>query len=244
MKMTGLARVGALWAALFLAWPGAAQEAPLGRPGLLAATGLLQTERLDLPARNGLPALSVDVPVSSQVTPQVVTETDDPSVRAVIQFRTEPEGRVIESLVLTEARIEAGPVETRRFALANLLVLRTFPAIAQRSDDARLIAFGPVDRERAGDVGARTDLDPPDAVESIGTISGDTGETLLVRHVGLLFPDREEAVIALVTIDTTRLPIRGNADIHDSYSGRTLDSLRFLPSEPSNGSTAQGETDP
>lgn len=203
------------------------QEAP-GRPGILAATGLLQTETLELPATEDAPGLALEISTSQRVEAGVITQTDDPSVIAVIQFTT-GEGSVVESLVLTTASVTTGDPEDRRFALANLLVLRSYPALAQRSEGAQLIGFGPLPGGAPGAPGDPLAPVRPDAVHSIGTFTGPAGEPLFFRHVGMVVPGRERAVIALATINTDLMPVRNEADLADTYSGRALDSLRFLP---------------
>ena len=203
------------------------EERP-GRPGILAATGLLQTETLELPETGEAPGLTMEIPTSPQVQASATRDNDDPSFIAAIQFRTET-GRIVESIVLTHAALTTGDAEERRFALANILVLRSFPALARQSEDAQLLLFGPVPGFSA--IAPEDPQAParPDAVQSLGTFTGAGGEALFFRHVGMVVPGREKAVIALITSDTCLMPVGGLADLADSYSGRTLDSLRFLP---------------
>ena len=221
-------RRGALALGLVLAAVQAvAQEGErLSLPGFLAAMGLLETEEVRLPLGGDAGDLVFDLPSSDQVRARRNNEAPGENVVAVYEFRGE-DGRLVESLVLTRAEVDRGPREDRRFAMANLLVLRSFGALMEQQPGARLLGFAPVPE----DGGAPDALD---AVQAVGTRPGeDDAQGIVVRHVGLMSEDSDVVVVALVGIDTSRLPVRSNAELGQTYSGRVIASMRMeLPDPP------------
>lgn len=229
MSITGRARrriVPAL--ALALAAAGAAapaQEAErLSLPGFLAAMGLLETEEMRLPVEGTDRVLVFDLPASEDVRPvRSEVETDD-NVIGVFEFRS-AEGRLVETMVLTPATIAQGPAEARRFAMANLLVLRSFEPILAQTPEARMLGFGPV----PPDAGAPELLD---AVQVVGTRPSEPGaanQAIVMRHVGLMAEDSDVAVVALVGIDSQSLPVQNDAQLGQTYTGRAIASMRLEP---------------
>ena len=219
-------RRGALALGLVLAAGQAvAQEGDgLSLPGFLAAMGLLETEEVRLPLGGNAGHLVFDLPSSEQVRARRNEEAPGENVVAVYEFLDE-DGRLVESLVLTRAEVDRGPREDRRFAMANLLVLRSFGALIEQQPGARLLGFGPV----SADGGAPDALD---AVQAVGTRPGDDDpQGIIVRHVGLMADDSDVALVALVGIDSSRLPVRSDADLGQTYTGQAISSMRMdLPS--------------
>jgi hypothetical protein len=214
---------GALALGLLAAAPGLAQESErLSRPGFLAAMGLLETAEVRLPLGEDAGTLVFDLPSSDQV--RAVRNDDAPgeNVVAVYEFRV-ADGRLVESLVLTRARVAPGPAEERRFAMANLLVLRSFGALVEQQPGARLLGFGPVTAE-GGAPGAL------DAVQAIGTRpdqGGGEAQRIVVRHVGLMDERSDVVVVALVGIDSARLPVQNDAELGQTYTGLAIASMRM-----------------
>ena len=231
MSRIGVAlRRGALALALALVAaesPAVAQEGDrLSLPGFLAAMGLLETEEVRLPLGDDGGALVFELPSSEQVRAVRNEEAPGENVVAVYEFRGE-DGRLVESLVLTRAEIDRGPREQRRFAMANLLVLRSFGALMEQQPGARLLGFGPVPEDGSAP-------EALDAVQAVGTRPGEDGaQAIVVRHVGLMAEDSAVAVVALVGIDTSRLPVQSNAQLGQTYTGQAIASMRMeLPDPP------------
>jgi hypothetical protein len=147
------------------------------------------------------------------------TEGAGPDLLAAWDFLTEGD-RLVESLIVTTGTVEPAPRETRLFTMANLLVLRSFPQIAEQFGSARLLAFGPVSRE-----------DGLDAVQMIGQFDPEPGRRIVFRHVGLMEDGREDVLIAIVNVDAGVLTVRNDAELLDTYASRALASLRLLPDE-------------
>ena len=210
----------ALAACLALAPAARAQDDDgLARPKLLAAMGLLETE--EAVVRHPVaPDFSLEIPSSGEVrVERIDVPPEQEDVVASWEFRTGGQGAV-ETLTLTIARIDPAEPVLRQFAMANLLVLRSYAEIARRFPGARLIAFGPVPRD-----------DALTAVQTVGNFETEDGRNLVFRHVGLMEEGREEALVAIVNIDPERMPIRNDAELVDTYAGRALDSLRLVTEE-------------
>lgn len=210
--------LASLCLALALAAPAAAQEEDgPSRPALLAAVGLLQTETETVAPEDG-PAFTLDLPSSDQVSvARKETAEAGPDLLAAWDFVTE-DGRLVESLVITTGSVEPAPREARLFAMANLLVLRSFPQLATQFDSARLLAFGPVARE-----------DALEAVQMVGQFDLEPGRRIVFRHVGLMQGEREDVLIAIINVDAGVLNVRNDAELLDTYASRALASLRLLP---------------
>jgi hypothetical protein len=194
----------------------AQQDSSVARPNLLAAMGLLQSEAATVRHARA-PDFAISVPSSDEVTAErldVPQNEDD--VIAAWEFRT-GEGAVVETLTLTVARIDLAEPVVRQFAMANLLVLRSYAEIARQFPGARLIAFGPVARE-----------DGLSAVQTVGNFETGEGRALVFRHVGLMAEGREQALVAIVNIDPERMPVRSDAELVDTFAGRALGSLRLV----------------
>ena len=194
----------------------AQQDSSVARPNLLAAMGLLESEAATVRHARA-PDFAISVPSSDEVTAErldVPQNEDD--VIAAWEFRT-GEGAVVETLTLTVARIDLAEPVVRQFAMANLLVLRSYAEIARQFPGARLIAFGPVARE-----------DGLSAVQTVGNFETGDGRALVFRHVGLMAEGREQALVAIVNIDPERMPVRSDAELIDTFAGRALGSLRLV----------------
>ncbi|RDC73802.1 hypothetical protein DLJ49_06740 [Rhodovulum sp. 12E13] len=194
----------------------AQQDASVARPNLLAAMGLLDSEEATV-RHPRAPDFAISVPSSDEVTAErldVPQNEDD--VVAAWEFRT-GEGAVVETLTLTVARIDPAEPVVRQFAMANLLVLRSYAEIARQFPGARLIAFGPVARE-----------DGLSAVQTVGNFETGEGRALVFRHVGLMAEGREQALVAIVNIDPERMPVRSDSELVDTFAGRALGSLRLV----------------
>ncbi len=197
----------------------AQQDDGLARPKLLAAMGLLETEEA-LVRHPVAPDVSLDIPSSDEVrATRVDVPPEQEDVAASWEFTAEGRG-VVETLTLTIARIDPAEPLLRQFAMANLLVLRSYAEIARRFPGARLIAFGPVPRD-----------DALTAVQTVGNFEMEDGRNLVFRHVGLMEEGREQALVAIVNIDPDHLPMRNDAELVDTYAGRALDSLRLVAEE-------------
>ncbi|MEE4118802.1 MAG: hypothetical protein V2I65_07290 [Paracoccaceae bacterium] len=194
----------------------AQQDDGIARPNLLAAMGLLDSEEA-IVRHPQAPDFAISVHSSDEVTAERldVPQTEE-DVIASWEFRT-GEGAVVETLTLTVARIDLAEPILRQFAMANLLVLRSYAEIARRFPGARLIAFGPVARE-----------DGLSAVQTVGNFETGEGRALVFRHVGLMAEGREQALVAIVNIDPERMPVRSDAELVDTFAGRALDSLRLV----------------
>lgn len=212
--LAGLAAVGILLAA-----PLPAQQMdPAPRPGFLGAMGLLEqtpfpvtTESMGKPvARN----FSIDLPSSSQVDYR--TRTDAEGTLLAVEFVTSA-GGFVESIIFTEAKLAQGELQDRMFATANILVLSAFPALQQSYPDARILGFG------------ATSVAGMPAVQLIGTHRGSPLGPVLFRLVGYLPPGSADTVVALASLSAVRMPAQGDAQLVDSYSGMTLESLKFAP---------------
>lgn len=197
-----------------------AQDERPGRPNLLAAVGLLEQAPFSVDEKSlGKPVstpFSLILPSSQSVG--VRTQTDVEGAILAVEFGTVA-GAFVESAVFTAAQVSAGPDEQRLFAMANLLVLKSFPSLAENFPDARIAGFGPVD---LGDV---------PAVQLVGTYTGPNETPVVFRHVGFLPGDSDDVVVALVNIAATAMPVPNNEALDDTYTGWLLDSVRFGPSD-------------
>lgn len=194
----------------------AQQDASVARPNLLAAMGLLESEEATVRHARA-PDFAISVPSSDEVTAERLdVPQNEEDVIAAWEFRT-GEGAVVETLTLTVARIDLAEPVVRQFAMANLLVLRSYAEIARQFPGARLIAFGPVARE-----------DGLSAVQTVGNFETGEGRALVFRHVGLMADGREQALVAIVNIDPERMPVRSDAELIDTFAGRALGSLRLV----------------
>lgn len=194
----------------------AQQDDGVARPNLLAAMGLLDSEEATV-RHSEYPDFAISVPSSDEVTAERLdVPQNEEDVIASWEFRT-GEGAVVETLTLTVARIDLAEPVLRQFAMANLLVLRSYAEIARRFPGARLIAFGPVERE-----------DGLSAVQTVGNFETGDGRALVFRHVGLMAEGREQALVAIVNIDPERMPVRSDDDLVDTFAGRALESLRLV----------------
>ncbi len=194
----------------------AQQDDGVARPNLLAAMGLLDSEEATV-RHPQYPDFAISVPSSDEVTAERLdVPQNEEDVIASWEFRT-GEGAVVETLTLTVARIDLAEPVLRQFAMANLLVLRSYAEIARRFPGARLIAFGPVERE-----------DGLSAVQTVGNFETGDGRALVFRHVGLMAEGREQALVAIVNIDPERMPVRSDDDLVDTFAGRALESLRLV----------------
>jgi hypothetical protein len=210
----------ALIAVLALAPPAPAQQSGEGpsRPAFLAAMGLLQT-REETVRHPRAPDIVLALPSSDQV--QVRRGTPPEGAEDVVAtWEFVGDGGVLETLTLTLATVEPAPPEARRFAMANLLVLRSYAELSRRVPSARLIGFGPVGREGA-----------LDAVQAVGAFETEAGRNLVFRHVGLMAEGREEALVAIVTIDASRMPVRTDGELRDTYAGHAVASIRLAPDQ-------------
>lgn len=198
-----------------LAAPSAAQDLP-SRPGMLAAVGLITYETVTL-EHEGYPVMEISLPSSDEVTARIQDVPEDADdVIAAFEFVTET-GVMAESLVLTPARIAPADPETRRFAMANLLVLRSFPPLGRTFDDAQLLAFGP--------------LDPPEGflgTQMLGTFTSPDGAPIFFRHVGLMLEDTDASMVAIVNTNAGLLPVRTENDMTDTFSDLALRSLTIV----------------
>lgn len=198
-----------------------AQEAePPSRPLFLQAMGLLEAQAIDI-NRDGTPFVSLTLFQGDGVRPVARdTSAAGGDIVASWDFVTE-DGRFVESLTLTTASVDIAPSETRRFALANMLVLRSFPQIARQFSEARLLAFGPMENDNGLDV-----------VQMVGSFSpSDSDRDILFRHVGTMHPERAEIVVAIINVDTDVLPVRSDTDVVDTFAGQSFRTLTFDASE-------------
>jgi hypothetical protein len=180
--------------------------------------GLLDTAEATV-AHPDAPDLTLRIPSSEQVEARRDEGAPEEDFLAAWDF-VSADGLLVETLALTRATVELGDAETRRFAMANLLVLRSYAQLAARYPGARLVAFGPVERE-----------DGLDAVHAVGNFETEGGTRLIFRHVGLMREGQEEAIVAIISINPALMPVRTDAQLFDTYAGRTLASLRFGPAE-------------
>jgi hypothetical protein len=204
---------------MIAAAPLSAQEEGPSRPGFLAAMGLLETREVRI-EEGAFPPFAIELPISKQVAVQrAELPPDAEDVLATWDFVT-PEGRVVESLSITVARVDPAPPQARRFAMANLLVLRSFGELAARHPKARLAGFGPVDHDGG-----------LDAVHAVGTFGGESGRRFFFRHVGLLTDETDAALVVICTLRPDLMPVRSQAQMRDTYTGRAIDSIRVLGAE-------------
>ena len=211
-------RAAVLCAALAfaLASAGHAQDDALSRPGFLEAMGLLET-REETIRHPEAPDFSISLPESEDVeVRRAEAPPDAPDFVAAWEFLGD-EGPV-ETLTLTLARVDTAEPEARRFAMANLLVLRSYPEIARRVPNARLTGFGPLARD-----------DDLTAVQAFGAFETEGGRSLIFRHVGLMEEGRRETLVAIVNTDAARLPVRTEQDLYDTYAGHAIASIRLVP---------------
>lgn len=206
--------------ALALGGPAAAQMAEdvVPRPSFLQLMGLMQTAPLEVSSEAlGRPVptpFAVTVPSAQDVVAEIQTGPSGPL--ATVEFR-DSAGRLVESVVFTEATVEAGTPEARAFAMANLLVLRSFAQLAEQRPEAQMLAFSPVE---IGDV---------PAVQLVGTFLSDDGATIFFRHVGFLPEGRENVLVVLCNIAPHLISVRSPRELEDTYSGWMLKALEFLP---------------
>jgi len=224
-------------AALLLATPALAQapsqaEDRPSRPSFLQGMGLLEFQQIDI-ARDGAPYISLALPQGGgvQAYPRDTDATPD-NVIAAWDFATE-DGRFVESLTLATAEIELADPELRRFALANMLMLRSLPQLTVQFPGARVLGFGPV----AHDGGL-------DMVQMVGTFAvPDSDRGILFRHIGVLRPDTTRVLVAIVNVDTSALPMRTDTDVADTFAGRALATLRFTEAEGESQPGAEASPD-
>lgn len=218
MVLKYLARAIALGCVITSGAALAQQIDPAPRPNFLAAMGLLEqttlsitTEAMDQPVKR---PFSIELPSSGQIEARTKAGADG-SILAV-EFVT-PDGSFVESIIFTDAQVEVGDPQNRLFAMANLLVLKAFPAIGKAYSDARILGFG------------ATKVAGLPAVQLLGTHSASPLGPVLFRIVGFLSPDSADTVVALASLSAIRMPARGDQQLLDSFSGMTLESLKFLP---------------
>ncbi|MEO1680804.1 MAG: hypothetical protein AAFU80_21875 [Pseudomonadota bacterium] len=218
--------VVALVLSLGLSQPASAQDSlePLSRPNLMTAMGLVEIESVEVSTDAGgapLPfTLSLDLPTADglRIVPQDVPE-DEGTVLAGFDFVTE-DGVLAETLLLTRAQVEIADPEARKFAMANLLVLRAFPALRESYPDARMIGFGPIERD-----------DDLVAVQMVGSFTTGESAQIVFRQIGLMDDGSEDVIIAIIYVNTALLPVRNPADIANTYGGVATDSLRLTLSD-------------
>lgn len=196
-----------------LAATAAAQESDVARPGFLAAMGLLDRETVTI-EHPIAPDFTIDLPRAEGMD---VTRMDAPSgARDFIAAWEFVQDGLVETLTLTAAEIEPAPKETRQFAMANLLVLRSYGELAKSVEDSQLLTFGPVQRE-----------DDLTAVQAVGAFATEGGRRIVFRHIGLMAEGRPEAIVAILNIDPTRLTVRSETQLHDTYGGLAVASIRL-----------------
>ncbi|MDT0681430.1 hypothetical protein RM543_01940 [Roseicyclus sp. F158] len=221
MKHTTLRQFLAALAVAATALPAVAQQTERPpRPEFLSAMGLLETDRTEI--RDAVSDLDVDQPFALEVPrAEGVVVQDDPGPARLfaVNFLTE-DGVFIESLSITGAEIEAEDEDGRQFALANLLVLRSFPALRDVFPDAEILAFGPAEFEGF------------DAVQMVGRFTEPQAGEILFRHVGLMKPDGTDALVAISNIRPAMMPVANDEQFADTYSGWTLGTLEFLAPGP------------
>ena len=240
MALIRIALAALLLATAALALPALAQEQDQdrpSRPSFLQGMGLLEFQQIDI-ARNGAPYISLALPLGGgvQAYPRDTGATGD-NVIAAWDFATE-DGLFVESLTLATADIELGDPELRRFALANMLMLRSLPQLTAQFPGARVLGFGPVAHEGGLDM-----------VQMVGTFAvPDSDRGILFRHIGVLRPDETRVLVAIINIDTGAFPMRSDADVADTFAGRALATLRFADQEegadPEPEAEASPEADP
>lgn len=217
----GMTRIlaAALAAVALAALPLPAQERsdPPSRPQFLAAMGLLKTGSFRVDTESvGKPVdlpFTLTLPGSDEVSARTTTDVEGAIV--AVEF-VGADGALIESVVFTPARVEPGPDLVRRFAMANLLVLQAFPRLSEAYDDARILGFAPVE------------LGEIPGVHLVGTFTGPGVGQLLFRHVGMLpHENGADVAIALVTLSPDRMPIRGDDDLENTFSGWMLRNIVF-----------------
>ena len=220
MALTRIALAALFALAAAAAAPAQTADTP-NRPSLLQGAGLLEFQQLDI-SREGAPFASLALPQGGGVraVPRDMSGAGE-GVIAGWDFVTEG-GTFVESLTLTTARIDLADTETRRFALANLLVLRSFPQVVAQFPTARLLGFGPLVHEGG-----------LDAVQMVGSFELPEEERgILFRHVGLMQPGSTEIVVAIVNVDTGIFPVRGQSDVVDTFAGAALRTLKLAPPAP------------
>ncbi len=210
-----MALIRLLLVALLLATPALAQEedAP-SRPIFLQAMGLLQAQTVEINRDDALFAsLTLYQGGGIRPVPRDISNLGG-DVVAAWDFVNE-DGRFVESLTLTTATVDLAEAETRRFALANLLVLRSFPQLANQFPEARLLAFGPASSEN--------DLD---IIQMVGSFTTpEDSRSIVFRHIGAMHPDRAEIVIAIINIDADVLPVRSDEDLIDTFAGQSFRTI-------------------
>jgi hypothetical protein len=225
------ARAVALALLVALAPAARAQQADgPSRPGFLAAMGLLQT-REETVRHSVAPDFTITLPGSDDVTARAAAEapaSDD----FVAAWEFGSESGAVETLTVTLARVARAPREQRRFSMANLLVLRSYAELSRSVPSARLLGFGPLERP-----------DGLNAVEAFGTFETEGGRQFVFRHVGLMAPEREEALVVLVAIDAGRMPVRTDEELRDTFAGHALSSLRLLPDAADEGGAGGASED-
>jgi hypothetical protein len=221
MALIRIALAALLLALPALALPALAQDQDRpSRPSFLQGMGLLEFQQIDI-ARNGAPYISLALPLGGgvQAYPRD-TDANADNVIAAWDFATE-DGRFVESLTLATAEIELADPELRRFALANMLMLRSLPQLTAQFPGARVLGFGPVAYEGGLDM-----------VQMVGTFAvPDSDRGILFRHIGVLRPDETRVLVAIINIDTGAFPMRSDADVADTFAGRALATLRFAEAE-------------
>jgi len=194
-----------------------AQDEALPRPKLLVATGLATTETFEqtmIGDKESPVPFAVSIASSETVSARFKPEVE--GALAAVEFAG-PGNTFVESVVFTAATAEAEDPQDRAFALANLLVLRTFPSLIETFPDARILTFGRAD---VGN-GLR-------AVQVIGTYTNGPHGPTVFRHVGMMLEGRPEVLIALINISDMRMPSRTPEHLDDTYSALALRSLRLL----------------
>ncbi|MEM1429450.1 MAG: hypothetical protein AAGG09_08325 [Pseudomonadota bacterium] len=220
-------------AALLLATPAFAQtpERP-NRPSFLQGMGLLELQEIEI-RRDGAPYIALSLPQGGgvQAYPRDTSDASD-NVIAAWDFATD-EGQFIESLTLTTAEVDLADPEVRRFALANMLMLRSLPQLTAQFPSARVLGFGPLPHNGGLDM-----------VQMVGTFAvPDTNRGILFRHIGVLQPDTTRVLVAIVNIDTGVFPVRNEDDVVDTFAGRSLATLRFTDADAQDDPEAGADGD-
>jgi len=204
------------------AWSAWGQE-EVGRPKILAALGLLQQTELVVDSaflgRATPTPFRLTLPASEGVTVSANPEVDGALV--VINFTTQ-DGRLAETVLLTEGTTPVVPPMERAFAMANSLVFQSFPNFRTRWPTAQIAGFGPM---TVGDM---------PAVQLVGTFETPEGAPLVFRHVGILPNDQPETLVAFIAISPDIIPVPNNAALDESYSGWMLQTFEVLRTEAPN----------
>jgi hypothetical protein len=189
------------------------------RPLFAAATGLLETQHMTVDAglaartKKSVPSpFTIDLPESESIALRISEDT--PGALSQVDFFTS-QGQFVESLRFTNARVAVMEEERRVMAMANLLVLHTFPALQKRYADAQVHGFG------------NTTLGENDAVQIYGSFTNVTGERFFFRHVGFMRPESDNVVVGISTVRQKLMPVTSRDQFRNTYGGYALESFRF-----------------